>query len=153
MPYVGATTKYLKRDVHPHMPTKLKGMTSLEIAIIAGIILVVAVAVGWWLYTTYAANIGGQPKVQVVVAVGFQHNNSLRIVVQNPGPVPVRVTHVEVGGAPLAVSPIDVPVGEQRVVSVAVPHGVARFIAGSTITGRVILAGGQSFPFTAAIRP
>ncbi len=152
MLYVGGTTKYLKRDVHPLMPTKLKGMTSVEVAIIAAIVLVIAVAVGWWLYTTYVAHIGAQPKAQVISAVGYQGNNSIRLVVFNPGPHPIRITQVEVAGSPLTISVVDIPVGEQRVVSVTVPGHVARLIAGTTITGRVILAGGQSFPFTALVR-
>jgi len=36
-----------------HM-SKTKGMTSLEVAIIVAIVLVIAIAVGWYLYTTFA---------------------------------------------------------------------------------------------------
>jgi type IV pilus assembly protein PilA len=152
--YIGGTTKYLKRGVCLLMPTKLKGMTSVEIAIIAGIVLVIAVAVGWYLYTTYAASITAQPKIHIISAVGYQINNSLRIVVFNPGPVNVRITQVEVATAPISlINPIDVPIGQQRVVSVSVPTAVATLTAGTTITGRVILASGHSFPFTAAVRP
>jgi flagellar basal body-associated protein FliL len=68
LPYVGDTTKYLKRDVHPLMPTKVKGMTSLEIAIIVAIVLIIAVAVGWYLYTTFVSSVGGQPRLNVVSA-------------------------------------------------------------------------------------
>jgi hypothetical protein len=128
-------------------------MTSVEIAIIAGIILVIAVAVGWYLYTTYAASVTAQPKINIISAMGYQGNNSIRIVVLNPGPVPVRVTQVEVAGVPLSITPVDVPVGHQRVVSVTVPHAATTLVAGTTVTGRVILVGGQSFPFTAAVRP
>jgi type IV pilus assembly protein PilA len=129
-------------------------MSSVEIAIIAGIILVIAVAVGWYLYTTYVASIAARPQVNIISAIGYQTNNSLRIVVFNPGPIPVRITHVEVATAQIPLStPVDVPVGQQRVVPVQVPTSVATLAAGTTITGRVILAGGYSFPFTAAIRP
>jgi len=153
LPYVGGTTKYLKRDVHPLMPTKLKGMTSVEIAIIAGIILVIAVAVGWYLYTTYGASITAQPKINIISVIGYQGNNSLRIVVFNPGPVATRITHIEVAGAQIAITPVDLNIGQQRVVSVTVPSSVATLVAGTTITGKVILSGGNSFPFTAAVRP
>jgi Tfp pilus assembly protein PilE len=37
------------------MPTKVKGMTSIEIAILVAIVLAIAVAAGWYLYTTFAA--------------------------------------------------------------------------------------------------
>ena len=50
------------------MPTKLKGMASLEIAIIVAIVLVIAVAVGWWLYTTFIAAGTGQPRLNTVSA-------------------------------------------------------------------------------------
>jgi type IV pilus assembly protein PilA len=43
------------------MPTKVKGMTSIEIAILVAIVLAIAVAVGWYLYTTFAASVGSQP--------------------------------------------------------------------------------------------
>ena len=41
------------------MPAKVKGMTSLEIAIIVAIVLIIAVAVGWYLYTTFVASTTG----------------------------------------------------------------------------------------------
>jgi type IV pilus assembly protein PilA len=154
LPYVGGTTKYLKKDVHPLMPTKLKGMSSVEIAIIAAILLVIAVAVGWYLYTTFVASIGSQPQINIVSAMGYQSNNSLRLEVFNPGPVAVRVTQIEVAGVPLSLAtPVDINVGQRRVVSVAVPSSVATLVAGTMISGRVILAGGQTFPFTASVRP
>jgi len=37
-----------------HMP-KTRGMTSIEVAIIVAIVLVITIAVGWYLYTTFAA--------------------------------------------------------------------------------------------------
>ncbi len=135
------------------MPTKLKGMASVEIAIIAAILLIIAVAVGWYLYTTFVANIGANPQVQIISAMGYEGDNSLRLVIFNPGPVAARITHVEVAGTPLRVGPVNIEVGQQRVVSVTVPTGVATLVAGTTITGRVILSGGQTFPFTAAVRP
>jgi len=46
------------------MPTKVKGMTSLEIAIIVAIVLIIAVAVGWYLYTTFVASTTGQPRLK-----------------------------------------------------------------------------------------
>jgi uncharacterized protein (UPF0333 family) len=154
LPYVGGTTKYLKRDVHTLMPTKLKGMASVEIAIIAAILLIIAVAVGWYLYTTFVANIGANPQIQVISALGYQSNNSLRLVVFNPGPVAARITYIEVAGAPITLTtPVDLNVGQQRVVSVSVPTSVATLVAGTTIQGKLILSGGQVFPFTAAVRP
>ena len=155
MLYVGGTTKYLKRDVHMLMPTKLKGMTSVEIAIIAAVLLVIAVAVGWYLYTTFVANVGANPRIQIISALGYESDNSIRLEVFNPGPLAARITQVEVAGTLLSIAsgPVDLSVGARSTVVVNVPTSVARLVAGTTITGRVILSGGQSFPFTAAVRP
>jgi hypothetical protein len=84
LPYVGNTTKYLKRGVKPLMPTKVKGMTSIEIAILVAIVLAIAVAVAWYLYTTFAASVGSQPNIRIVSAVAFT-NGTIRIEVVNTG--------------------------------------------------------------------
>jgi type IV pilus assembly protein PilA len=129
-------------------------MASVEIAIIAAILLIVAVAVGWYLYTTFVASIGAQPQINIVSALAYQGNNSIRLEILNPGPVAVKVTQVEVAGAPITISGgVDINVGQRVRVGVAVPSGVATLVAGTTVTGRVILSGGQSFPFTAVVRP
>jgi hypothetical protein len=148
--YVGGTTKYLKGDVHPLMPTKLKGMTSLEIAIIVAIVLVIAVAVGWYLYTTFIASATGQPRLNIVSAeiVGME----LRLVLVNPGPVGVEITHVEVAGRlydwPGSAT---ISVGERRETTVSISGVTA--VPGTMLPGRVILRGGQSFPFNALVKP
>jgi hypothetical protein len=35
---------------------RLKGLTSIELAILLAIIIVIAVAVGWYMYTTFLAS-------------------------------------------------------------------------------------------------
>gem|GEM_PF-6329928 len=85
LPYVGDTTKYLKRGVNPLMPTKLKGMTSLEIAIIVAIVLIIAVAVGWYLYTTFVASTTGQPRLNVVSAE-LSTNGTANTCISQPRP-------------------------------------------------------------------
>ncbi|MEM0370382.1 MAG: class III signal peptide, partial [Pyrobaculum sp.] len=35
---------------------RTRGMTSLEIAVIVAIVLIIAVAVGWYIYTTFVAS-------------------------------------------------------------------------------------------------
>jgi hypothetical protein len=148
LPYVGDTTKYLKRDVHPLMPTKLKGMTSLEIAIIVAIVLIIAVAVGWYLYTTFVASVGGQPRLNVVSAELYT-NGTLRLVLVNPGPVDVQIGSVEIAGQVVTATQT-IRVGDQQTVTVTV--GV-RATPGTMLPGRVILSGGQSFPFNAVVKP
>jgi type IV pilus assembly protein PilA len=158
LPYVGNTTKYLKRGVHPLMPTKLKGMTSLEIAIIVAIVLIIAVAVGWYLYTTFVAAAGGQPRLNIVSAelIGDQ----LRLVVVNPGPVAVEINTAEVAGQPVSlsctrisgsVSGTVIDVGAQAQCTGTVSDVTAT--PGTMLPGRVILSGGHSFPFNAVVKP
>ncbi len=164
MQYVGGTTKYLKRDVHPLMPTKLKGMTSLEIAIIVAIVLIIAVAVGWYLYTTFIATAGGQPRLNVVSAeiTGASGGSpQLTLILVNPGPVPVQIDSAEIGGQSVTLSCTIIGggggggtnvigVGDQARCTGSV--GV-RATPGTMLPGRVILSGGQSFPFNAVVKP
>jgi len=149
LPYVGNTTKYLKRDVQPLMPTKLKGMTSLEIAIIVAIVLIIAVAVGWYLYTTFVASVSGQPRLNVVSAELSSSTGQLKLVLVNPGPVDVQIGSVEIAGEVVTVTDT-IAVGEQKTVTVSV--GVSA-TPGTMLPGRVILSGGQSFPFSAVVKP
>ncbi len=163
LPYVGDTTKYLKGDVHPLMPTKLKGMTSLEIAIIVAIVLIIAVAVGWYLYTTFVASTTGQPRLNVVSAEISASDRKIKLVLVNPGPVDVEIGSIEIAGQVIQKNQISIVesalgtssgttirVGDQVTVEASVPITVA---PGTMLPGRVILSGGQSFLFNAAVRP
>jgi uncharacterized protein (UPF0333 family) len=150
LPYVGNTTKYLKRGVNPLMPTKLKGMTSLEIAIIVAIVLIIAVAVGWYLYTTFVASTTGQPRLNVVSAELSSSTRELRLVLVNPGPVDVQISSVEIAGQVVTATQT-IPVGGNRTVTVTVTGITAT--PGTMLPGRVILSGGQSFPFNALVKP
>ncbi len=42
------------------MATETRGMVSLEIAVLLSVVLVIATAVGWYLYTTFMASTVGQ---------------------------------------------------------------------------------------------
>jgi type IV pilus assembly protein PilA len=160
LPYVRYTTKYLRRDVHTLMPTKLKGMTSLEIAII---VLIIAVAVGWYLYTTFVASVGGQPRLNVVSAeiTGASGTSpQLRLILVNPGPVDVQIGYAEVAGRTVSLScTIISGSGSGNVIGVGAQAectgtvGGLQATPGTMLPGRVILSGGQSFPFNAVVRP
>ena len=162
MPYVGNTTKYLKRDVQPLMPTKLKGMTSLEIAIIVAIVLIIAVAVGWYLYTTFVATTGGQPRLNVVSAeINGTSSGSprLTLILVNPGPVDVQINSAEVAGQTVSLScTIISGSGSGSVIGVGAQARCTGTVGvtatpGTMLPGRVILSGGQSFPFNAVVKP
>ena len=132
------------------MPTKLKGMTSLEIAIIVAIVLIIAVAVGWYLYTTFVASTTGQPRLNVVSAELSSSTRELRLVLVNPGPVDVQISSVEIAGQVVTATQT-IPVGGNRTVTVTVTGITAT--PGTMLPGRVILSGGQSFPFNALVKP
>ncbi|ACB39068.1 hypothetical protein [Pyrobaculum neutrophilum] len=143
------------------MPTKLRGMTSLEIAIIVAIVLIIAVAVGWYLYTTFVASTTGQPRLNVVSAEIYASKGTLNLTLVNPGPIDVQISAVEVGGTtgsspqctgttPDSSGNIVIKVGQQvkcgfKITITATP--------GTMLPGRVILSGGQSFPFNAIVKP
>jgi uncharacterized protein (UPF0333 family) len=147
--FVRYTTKYLRRGIYPLMATKLKGMTSLEIAIIVAIVLIIAVAVGWYLYTTFVASTTGQPRLNVVSAEITASKNELKLVLVNPGPVDVQISAVEVGGQTVTQTQT-ITVGQQATVTVTVS---GTWTPGTMVPGRVILSGGQSFPFNALVKP
>ena len=146
------------------MPTKLKGMTSLEIAIIVAIVLIIAVAVGWYLYTTFVASTTGQPRLNVVSAEISASNNKITLVLVNPGPVDVQIGSIEIAGLVIPKDQISITksalgtssgatirVGDQVTVEASVTGITAT--PGTMLPGRVILSGGQSFPFSALVKP
>ncbi|MFN7106190.1 MAG: class III signal peptide [Pyrobaculum sp.] len=124
-------------------------MISIEVAILMSIILVIAVAVGWYLYTTFVATVGGQPRLGVVMAEISTSSGMLRLAVLNPGPVDLQIAAVEIGGH-IYPKTETLTVGEQKTVEVPIDINA---VPGTTLPGRVILSGGQSYPFTAVVKP
>jgi len=143
------------------MPTKLKGMTSLEIAIIVAIVLIIAVAVGWYLYTTFVATTGGQPRLNVVSAeINGTSSGSpkLTLVLVNPGPVDVQILNAEVAGQSVTLTCTISGSGSGNVIGVGAQARCTGTVgvsatSGTMLPGRVILSGGQSFPFNAVVKP
>ena len=139
----------------------MRGLTSMEIAIIVGIILVIAVAVGWWLYTTTTSAVAGQPRLNVISAEVTANDKMLTLVIVNPGPVDAQIGAVELAGQTVSgdgitcegqnVQGLVVKVGAQATCT-ATFSGLT-MAPGTSLSGRVILAGGQSFPFTAVVKP
>jgi P pilus assembly chaperone PapD len=128
-------------------------MTSLKIAIIVAIVLIIAVAVGWYLYTTFVASTTGQPRLNVVSAELSSGTGQLKLVLVNPGPVDVQISSIEIAGQVISqadINPNVIKVGNQTTVTVKV--GVSA-TPGTMLPGRVILSGGQSFPFNAVVKP
>jgi type IV pilus assembly protein PilA len=124
------------------------------------VVLVIATAVGWYLYNTFAASTIGQPRLGVVSAELSTSSGELRLVLINPGPVDVKLSMVEVAGGaatpscatqsgPAAAQGI-IPVDAQAVCTATVG---AAGVAGTMVTGKAILSGGQSLPFTTSVKP
>jgi P pilus assembly chaperone PapD len=112
--------------------------------------------VGWYLYTTFVASTTGQPRLNVVSAeiTGASTNSpQLKLVLVNPGPVNVQISSIEIGGQVISqgIDPNVIAVGQQATVSVSVTGITAT--PGTMLPGRVILSGGQSFPFNAVVKP
>jgi len=89
---------------------KTKGMISLEVAIIVAIILIIAIAVGWYLYNTYAsASQRSTVGVQLATAYAVGQTGQpisklilyLRLQPSSPGQQ-IEITNIEIGGKMLS---------------------------------------------------
>lgn len=135
---------------------KTRGMTSLEIAVIVAIVLIIAVAVGWYIYTTFVASATGQPRLNIISAEIYENDGIVRLTIVNPGPVDAKIQTIEVGGSAAKGLECEdtqdnvIKVGQQAICKAEGPTGLR---PGTMISGRVILSGGQSFPFNAVVRP
>ncbi len=141
------------------MPTKLKGMTSLELAIIVAIVLVIAIAVGWWLYTTFLATPATQARLQIV-SVDLYENGNGRAIIVNPGPANVKIQIIYIQGPSgeieaeitcTGATDNVLEVGKQYTCTIS--GGPADLAPGTMVPGRMVTSGGQSFPFNAVVRP
>ncbi|MGC9171169.1 MAG: class III signal peptide, partial [Thermoproteus sp.] len=85
----------------------MKGLTSIELAILLAIIIVIAVAVGWYMYTTFLGATQAQAKLAVTSAVFHTSGelaNKLVINVTNPGPSSAPVQSVTLSGVTCTIS-------------------------------------------------
>ncbi|MEM4651716.1 MAG: class III signal peptide [Pyrobaculum sp.] len=132
------------------MPTKVKGMISLEIAIIVAIVLVIAVAVGWYLYTTFIASTTAQGRLSISNAEFITSSGTLRLFVTNPGPQAVTIQSVVLNGVSCSsIHPNQLLVGNSTWVTATC--GVSA-TPGSMLPGYVVTTAGSTFPFNAVAR-
>ena len=131
------------------MPTKLKGMISLEIAIIAVIVLAIAVAAAWYLYSTFSATAGSSPKLHVVNAYAFG-NGTIVVEVMNIGGTKTSVIGAyvfdewyRVRGQWVVVTPSDI-----RTVYIDTGRGL---LVGGIVEGKLVTEDGYTTPFTARV--
>lgn len=132
------------------MPTKTRGMTSLEIAIIVAIVLVIAIAVGWYLYTTFAAagQQTGLTATKATIYVTKDGNVYLYVTLVPQGAAQVAISSIEVAGVsiPCTSSNLVKAPGEYVIELSSVSVSV-----GQVLTGRIVLASGAISPFTATV--
>jgi len=127
----------------------MKGLTSIELAILLSIIIVIAVAVGWYMYTTFVASTAAQGSLAVSSAQ-IASNGSLTLTVYNPGPVDVTIQAVYVNGKSCGDNlNKKVSVGKTETVSASCT-GLS-LTAGTTVSGYVVLSSGATLPFKAIV--
>jgi uncharacterized protein (UPF0333 family) len=131
------------------MPSKLKGMTSLEIAIIVAIVLVIAVAVGWYLYTTFVASTTTQGRIAISSAEFNPQTHTLKLFVTNPGPQEVKITTVVLQGTKCNEVSITLRPGQSTEFSAICSVSAT---PGTMLPGYVVTTVGTTFPFNAIVR-
>ena len=133
------------------MSTKLKGMTSLEIAIILAIVLVIAVAVGWYLYTTFVASTATQGRLAISNAEYLVDYGQLRLFISNPGPQNITVKVAVLNGMQCTELVKRYGVGESDwyIVSCSLSGPLP---PGTMVPGYIVTTVGTTFPFNAIVR-
>jgi len=129
----------------------MKGLTSIELAILLSIIIVIAVAVGWWIYTTYLATASGSPTLQIVSAQYNSTGNKLTLYVINPGPVNnVGISAVYLSGQQCSTTNTTVPLSSKPLKIVATCNGISA-AAGTRLSGQLVTTAGTAFLFNAVV--
>jgi hypothetical protein len=127
-------------------------MTSLEIAIIVAIVLVIAVAVGWYLYTTFVASTTAQGRLAISNAEFITSSSgpgTLRLFVTNPGPQEVTIQSVVLNGVSCSLQPKPLPVGNSTWVTATCSVSAT---PGTMLPGYVVTTAGTTFPFNAVVK-
>jgi hypothetical protein len=124
-------------------------MTSLEIAIIVAIVLVIAVAVGWYLYTTFVASTATQGRLSISNAE--YSNGQLRLYITNPGPQPVTVKVAVLNGEQCTELEKRYEIGKSDwyIVSCSLRGPTP---PGTMVPGYIVTTAGTTFPFNAIVR-
>jgi uncharacterized protein (UPF0333 family) len=134
----------------------MKGLTSIELAILLAIIIVIAVAVGWYMYTTFVASTTSQAKLIVSAAI-LRTNGTLYLTVTNPGPAAtVTITSVYVNGTSCTISGTSgatttIAASAGAVTVTAACSSLGTLVPGTTLNGYVVLSTGTTFPFVATV--
>ncbi|MFP3213143.1 MAG: class III signal peptide [Thermoproteus sp.] len=130
----------------------MKGLTSIELAILLAIIIVIAVAVGWYMYTTFLASTSSSPKLQIVSAQYSASKSTLTLTVVNPGPVNnVGISAIYLNGVQCGTpSTTTVPISSTPQSINATCSGISAAV-GTQLSGQLVTTAGTTFPFTAVV--
>ena len=130
----------------------MKGLTSIELAILLAIIIVIAVAVGWYMYTTFLASTSSSPKLQIVSAQYSANKTTLTVTVVNPGPVNnVGISAIYLNGVQCGnLSTTAVPISSTPQSITAKCSGISAAV-GTQLSGQLVTTAGTTFPFTAVV--
>jgi len=129
---------------------KTKGMTSIEVAIIVAIVLVIAIAVGWYLYTTFAA--AGQQSGLVVQEAHVYSDGTVKLKVIPQGAGRVAIVRIELAGVTIADYSNNPKVISGPDTVEATASGVTLAV-GQVVSGRVVLDNGAVALFSATVQP
>lgn len=130
---------------------KIRGMTSLEIAIIVAIVLIIAIAVAWYIYTTFAAATQQAGLTVIEATVYLPQGGGTPTLVLNlvpQGGAPAYIGRIEIGGKVFTCQQ-GFHVGKPGLYTFSLSDMTLR--AGQTLTGRIVLTGGSIAPFTATV--
>jgi len=121
-------------------------MSSLEFAVVAAALLIVAVAAGWYLYTAFAVTKQQVGVLAVQEARVYEDGSfELRVVPQVVGRV--KIIGVEVAGVAVTF--------EQEITGPDTIKGKVdvKLTPGQVVSGRVLLDNGAAALFTATVQP
>lgn len=137
----------------------MDGEVSIEQAILVGIVVVIAVAVGWYMYTLFLASIQSGSKISVTQAA-VNSTGYLQLIVANIGPSAATIVGAYIGEVPclpesasgsatISGTKITLNVGGSATL-VFYCNGFSG-TAGTAVQGYVVLSTGAVFPFTASV--
>ncbi|MGC8974087.1 MAG: hypothetical protein ACP5KY_07785, partial [Thermoproteus sp.] len=121
------------------------------LAILLAIIIVIAVAVGWYMYTTFLASTSASPKLNIVSAQ-YKTDGTLTLSVVNPGPVNnVGIAAIYLNGVQCtSISPTTVAISDQPTTVKATCSGITAAV-GTSLQGQLVTTAGTTFPFVATV--
>ncbi|MFP3349710.1 MAG: hypothetical protein RXN90_10335 [Thermoproteus sp.] len=118
-------------------------MNSLALILLLFFTLGVALAFFWLAYTTFTST--ASTIVTIRAATLYYHNDTLKLVVVNPGPNPVYINAVYLSGARCNITGVSI-----QPETVAEIYAVCPRQQAATAQG-IVVANGYPLPFTASI--